>query len=72
MKSPKPQPPDATGVDTAVKELGNAAGAKKCWHCGCLHHSLRAIEEAYQGICATRITGCNCSTGSLAFGRRKV
>lgn len=47
MKSPKPQQPDQTGVDAAVKELGDATAAKKCWHCGCLHSSLRAIEEAY-------------------------
>jgi len=47
MKSPKPPPPDRIGMDTAVKELGEAAAAKKCWNCGCLHSSLRAIEEAY-------------------------
>jgi tetrahydromethanopterin S-methyltransferase subunit A len=48
MKSPNPQQPDQTGMDTAVKELGNATAAKKCWHCGCLHSSLRAIEEVYR------------------------
>lgn len=34
-------------VNEAVKQLEDAASAKKCWHCGCLHSSLRAIEEAY-------------------------
>lgn len=34
-------------VNEAVKHLQDAAAAKKCWHCGCLHSSLRAIEEAY-------------------------
>ena len=37
-------PPDAT---EAVRQLGEAAAAKKCWHCGCLHSSLRAIAEAF-------------------------
>lgn len=48
MRSPKSQQPNQTGVDEAVKELGDATAAKKCWHCGCLHSSLRAIEEAYR------------------------
>ena len=26
-------------------QLGAAAQAKKCWSCGCLHHSLNAIEQ---------------------------
>lgn len=47
MKSPIPQQPDQTGMDAAVKGLGDATAAKKCWHCGCLHSSLRAIEEAF-------------------------
>lgn len=34
-------------VNEAVKQLEDAASAKKCWHCGCLRSSLRAIEEAY-------------------------
>ena len=38
---------DAPNVGEAVKQLKDAAAAKKCWHCGCLHSSLRAIEEAY-------------------------
>lgn len=36
-------------VKEAVTHLRDAAEAKKCWHCGCLHSSLRAIEEAYPG-----------------------
>lgn len=31
----------------AVAQLNEAAAAKKCWQCGCLHSSLRAIEEAF-------------------------
>ncbi|ODU25134.1 MAG: hypothetical protein ABS95_00905 [Verrucomicrobia bacterium SCN 57-15] len=34
-------------VDEAVRQLREAATAKKCWQCGCLHSSLRAIEEAF-------------------------
>lgn len=34
-------------VSEAVKQLEAAASAKKCWHCGCLHSSLRAIEEGF-------------------------
>ena len=30
----------------AARQLGEAAGAKKCWQCGCLHSSLRAIEKS--------------------------
>lgn len=39
----------APDLGEAVKHLRDAAEAKKCWHCGCLHSSLRAIEEAYPG-----------------------
>lgn len=38
---------DTPNVNEAVKQLKDAAAAKKCWHCGCLHSSARAIEEAY-------------------------
>jgi tetrahydromethanopterin S-methyltransferase subunit A len=39
--------PEATpDIAEAVRQLGEAASAKKCWHCGCLHGSLRAIGEA--------------------------
>jgi tetrahydromethanopterin S-methyltransferase subunit A len=31
----------------AIARLGEAAAAKKCWTCGCLHDSLRAIEERF-------------------------
>lgn len=34
-------------VEEATRQLREASAAKKCWHCGCLHSSLRAIEEAY-------------------------
>src|SRR5579862_7628440 len=34
-------------VDEAVRQLREAAAAKKCWQCGCLHSSLRAIEETF-------------------------
>ena len=47
MKSPKPQQMNQTGMDAAIKQLGEAAAARKCWQCGCLHGSLRAIDEAY-------------------------
>lgn len=33
-------------VDEAVRQLQSAAEAKKCWGCGCLHHSLEAITKA--------------------------
>lgn len=31
----------------AARQLSEAAAAKKCWRCGCLHSSLRAIEDAF-------------------------
>lgn len=34
-------------MDEAVRQLREAAAAKKCWQCGCLHSSLRAIKEAF-------------------------
>jgi tetrahydromethanopterin S-methyltransferase subunit A len=37
--------PDAS-VKEAVKQLREAAAAKKCWGCGCLHSSLAVIEKA--------------------------
>lgn len=36
-----------TGIDEAVTQLQEAAAARKCWGCGCLHNSLRAIEDAF-------------------------
>lgn len=33
-------------VDEAVRQLRSAADASKCWGCGCLHHSLDAMEKA--------------------------
>jgi len=47
MKSPKPPPTEQAGVDEAVKQLSEAAAARKCWQCGCLRGSLGAIEGAY-------------------------
>lgn len=41
------QPAEPPNVSEAATHLRDAAEAKKCWHCGCLHSSLRAIEEAY-------------------------
>ena len=32
-------------VDEAVRQLREAASAKKCYHCGCLHSTLKAIDE---------------------------
>ncbi len=44
---------DAPGTDSrmnllaeASSRLGEAAAAKKCWPCGCLHQSLQTIEGA--------------------------
>jgi tetrahydromethanopterin S-methyltransferase subunit A len=31
----------------AVSQLGEAAKAKKCWPCGCLHGSLDSIDQAF-------------------------
>lgn len=39
--------PVQNDMDEAVRQLREAAAAKKCWQCGCLHSSLRAIEEAF-------------------------
>ena len=47
MNSRRPQQANETGMDEALKHLSQAAAARKCWHCGCLHGSLRAIEGAY-------------------------
>lgn len=33
-------------MEEAVRQLREAAAAKKCWSCGCLHSSLEAIERA--------------------------
>lgn len=35
------------GVTEAIAQLREAAAAKKCWPCGCLHSSLAAIERAF-------------------------
>lgn len=34
-------------IQEAASQLEEAAGAKKCWTCGCLHNSLTAIEKAF-------------------------
>ncbi len=49
MKRRKATEPDFGGVSEAVEQLSQAVGARKCWQCGCLRGSLRAIEEAYPG-----------------------
>lgn len=33
-------------IKEVVSQLKEATAAKKCWTCGCLHHSLTAIEKA--------------------------
>ena len=38
---------DPVGLKEAVIQLREAAAAKKCWSCGCLHSSLRDIEKAF-------------------------
>jgi tetrahydromethanopterin S-methyltransferase subunit A len=42
------EPVSLNGVDLpeAVRQLREAAAAKKCWPCGCLHGSLDAIERS--------------------------
>jgi tetrahydromethanopterin S-methyltransferase subunit A len=35
-----------TPLTEAAEQLHEAARAKKCWTCGCLHHTLTAIEGA--------------------------
>ncbi len=37
----------AAALDEAIAELAKAADARKCWHCGCLHGALDAIERAF-------------------------
>jgi len=34
-------------LNEAVSQIREAAAARKCWPCGCLHNSLRAIEEEF-------------------------
>ena len=38
--------PVITDLNEAIARLGEAAVARKCWQCGCLHQSLDAIEKA--------------------------
>ena len=55
---------DVGPVLEAARQLSQAAAAKKCWPCGCLHNSLAAIERAFSSappaaeleaaICAAR------------------
>ncbi|MBI4582105.1 MAG: tetrahydromethanopterin S-methyltransferase subunit A, partial [Planctomycetes bacterium] len=33
-------------LDEACAQLREAAAARKCWRCGCLHNSLAAVEQA--------------------------
>jgi tetrahydromethanopterin S-methyltransferase subunit A len=41
-----PSLPGNPAVDDAASRLREAAAAKKCWSCGCLHNTLTAIEGA--------------------------
>ena len=34
-------------VEESVRQFSEAAAAKKCWQCGCLHNSLTAVERAF-------------------------
>ena len=34
-----------TGADEAAAQLRKAVDAQKCWQCGCLHSTLKAIEK---------------------------
>lgn len=34
-------------MDEAVHQLREAAAARKCWPCGCLHGALRALEQSF-------------------------
>ena len=34
-------------VKEAATQLRKAAEAKKCWSCGCLHNTLKAIEQTF-------------------------
>lgn len=40
---------EEAGVQEAAAQLREAAAAKKCWGCGCLHNSLRTIEDGFLG-----------------------
>lgn len=40
-----PQPSKTTDTQAAAESLRKAAKAKKCWSCGCLHSSLKAIRD---------------------------
>ncbi len=35
-----------SAIQDAAARLEEAAAAKKCWPCGCLHHALEAIKRA--------------------------
>lgn len=37
--------PVIADLNEVLAQLGEAAVAKKCWQCGCLHHSLDAIDK---------------------------
>lgn len=42
MDQPKPD----KEMDAGASQIREAVAAKKCWSCGCLHSSLKAIEQA--------------------------
>lgn len=41
-----PQQASPAAIEDAAKQLAAAAGARKCWQCGCLRSALSAIETA--------------------------
>ncbi len=46
MKAQLPQL-NTLDLNEAVGQLREAAAAKKCWPCGCLHGAVRAIEQSF-------------------------
>ena len=51
--------------EQAISQLREAARAKKCWTCGCLHSSLGSIERAFPDGAGPKeladVIGANCS-----------
>lgn len=43
----EPAPERGAALEEAVAQLREAAAAKKCWPCGCLHHGVAAIQRAF-------------------------
>jgi tetrahydromethanopterin S-methyltransferase subunit A len=36
---------ELASIEEAVTQLRQAAAAKKCWACGCLHHAIESIDQ---------------------------